>query len=348
MRITISDIAQYAGVSKATVSAVLNERPGISVQTRERVLEIIQKLNYQPSHVARSLSNRETKSIGLLIKEIDNPYFAKIMKGVFDKCSELGYTVLLGSSELDPAQEKKSLEALLRQQVDGLILSPLQNEEIDLGYLYELKLKNYPFVTLGSVVHFQTNVVEVENKKAAVSAVSYLIHAGHKRIAYFAGPSYSANSKDRLAGFRQAFHENAIPAPEDLIFNTGSYIADGYRMGRELFALPGTKPSAVFCYNDLVAIGLMNALAELKIQVPADVSVIGFDDIDFCRSMQVPLTTIRVPAYKLGEKAAELLIAQIGARDESKNRKVILPAQLIERKSVAPLGRDGSGSEFVG
>lgn len=335
MKITISDIARYAHVSKATVSAVLNDRPGISVQTRERILEIIEKLKYRPSHVARSLTNRETKSIGLLIKEIDNPYFAKIMKGVFDKCSELGYTVLLGSSELDPVQEKKSLETLLRQQVDGLILSPLLNEDIDLSYLYDLKTKNYPFVTLGSVINIQTNVVEVENKKAAVSAVSYLIRQGHRRIAYFAGPFYSAHSKDRLAGFRQACSENGIPVPEDLIFRTGSYIADGYRMGMALFSRSQAPPSAVFCYNDLVAIGLLNALSELNIRVPADVSVIGFDDIEFCNFMQVPLTTVRVPAHQLGEVAAELLIDQIMSGEKSRNEKVILPAQLIERKSVA-------------
>ncbi len=194
MNITIDDVARMADVSKATVSAVLNDRPGISSHTREKVLHIVKKLNYRPNQIARSLSIQKTKSIGLVIKEIDNPFYAKIMKGVFDKCSDSGYTVLLGSSELTPAQEIKSIETLINQRVDGLIISPLQSAAYDFSYLADLIKNRYPFVTLGSIINYQTNVVEINKVKAAYKAVCYLIHQTQSRIANFFCPSLSTHS----------------------------------------------------------------------------------------------------------------------------------------------------------
>ncbi|MDZ7319702.1 MAG: LacI family transcriptional regulator, partial [candidate division KSB1 bacterium] len=174
MKVTIADVARMANVSKATVSAVLNNKPTVSPQTRELVNEVIRHLNYRPNEIARSLSIRRTKCIGLVIKEIDNPYFAKVMKGVFDVCCEMGYTVLLGSSELSPNQELKSVQTLTHRHVDGLIISPLQGDDIDFSYLGNLLRENYPLVMLGSVKNYITNTVDIDNVKAAYEAVSYL------------------------------------------------------------------------------------------------------------------------------------------------------------------------------
>ena len=334
MNITIDDVARMADVSKATVSAVLNDRPGISSHTREKVLHIVKKLNYRPNQIARSLSIQKTKSIGLVIKEIDNPFYAKIMKGVFDKCSDSGYTVLLGSSELTPAQEIKSIETLINQRVDGLIISPLQSAAYDFSYLADLIKNRYPFVTLGSIINYQTNVVEINNVKAAYKAVSYLIQQKHSRIAYFAGPALSAHSFDRLEGYKNALIENNLPVAEDLVIPVGSNIEDGKRAGEDIFTRSSAYPSAVFCYNDLVAIGLIDSLFDAGIRVPEDVSVIGFDDIDFCRSVKIPLTTIHVPAHDIGAVAVDLVIQQIHSHSEPFNRRVILDAELVQRKSV--------------
>jgi len=333
MPVTIADVAKLAGVSKATVSAVLNDRPGISHDTRIHVQDIVKKLNFRPNRLARSLSIRSTKSIGLVIKEIDNPFFAKVMKGVFDTCCKYEYTVLLGSSELSPSQEIRSIETLTSQRVDGLIISPLQGKDVDFTYLLDLIKENYPFVMLGTIKNYLTNVVEINNVEAAYTAVSYLIKLGHREIAYFAGPAYSAHSEDRLEGYKNALIDNRIPIPKAHIVATGSYIKNGYNAGKKMFSQKKDRPSAVLCYNDLVAIGLINALLELGIEIPHEVSVIGFDDIDFCSSVKIPLTTIHIPAHEIGEKATELLFRQIHNRYQPLNEKIIVEAQLIERSS---------------
>lgn len=335
MQLTIADIARLANVSKATVSAVLNDKPGIAQQTRDRVLEIVKKMNYRPSHVARSLSSRATKSIGLVIKEIVNPYYARIMKGVFDGCTQNGYTVLLGSSELSAQKQQQSIETLINHRVDGLIISPLQGPDIDFLYLSDLLRDGYPLVTLNAVQNYVTNIVDVDNMRAAYNAVSYLIELGHKQIAYFAGPTSSVHSLERLHGYQQALIDNQLPIQQQYIVQVGSYIENGFLAGKDFFSNKKELPTAMLCYNDLVAIGLVNALAELNVAVPEDVSVIGFDDIDFCKSFRVPLTTVHVPAYEIGRKAAELLIKQIQNRSEALKEKIILDAQLIKRNSCA-------------
>ncbi len=333
MNITIDDVARVANVSKATVSAVLNNKDSVAPATRDKVLEVIKRLNYRPSEVARSLSIRKTRCIGLVIKEIDNPYFAKVMKGVFDGCCENGYTVLLGSSELSPAQEMQSIETLVSQRVDGLIVSPLQDQEMDFLHLAELLQKRIPLVTLGAISHYGTNVVDIDNVRAAQMAVSYLIQLGHRDIAYFAGPSYSSHSRDRLTGYHQAFIEHDLPIPKHRTQPAGSSIASSYQAAMNFFANLETIPSAVFCYNDLVAIGLINALQQLGITVPDQVSVLGFDDIEISAFLSIPLTTVRVPAYDIGRKAAEMLIKQIQQPEQFLNERLILEAELIERKS---------------
>jgi LacI family transcriptional regulator len=333
MKITINDVARIANVSKASVSAVLNNKSTVSPKTRDKILKVIEKLNYRPNEVARSLSNRKTKSIGLVIKEIDNPYFARVMKGVFDFCCEMGYTVLLGSSELSPAQEFQNIETLTRQQVDGLIISPLQEVESGFAYLAGLIHDKYPFVMLGSVKSYNTNIVDIDNVSAAHKAVSYLIGLGHTEIAYFSGPTYSSHSQDRLQGYQQALIDHNLSIRKEYMVEVGSYISNGYQAGKTFFSSRSPFPSAVFCYNDLVAIGLINALLELGIKVPQQVSVIGFDDIDICESVKIPITTMRVPAHEIGRKASELVIKQIQNIKQSNNEKIMLETKLIERSS---------------
>ena len=334
MSVTIVDIARLANVSKAAVSAVINGKPGISENTRNRIQEIIQRLNYRPNQLARSLSVRHTKSIGLVIKEIDNPYFSKVMKGIFESCSDQGYTVLLGSSELSPEKELQSIETFLDQRVDGLIIAPLQGEDVDFIYLSNLIREKYPLVMLGTVKNFQTNVVEIDNVLGAYKAVSYLISQGHRNIAYFSGPSHSAHSDDRLEGYRKALNEHHIFVREEYICQAGSYIENGYERGIAFFREISDLPTAVFCYNDLVAIGLINALLELRIKVPEDVSLVGFDNIDICNSVKIPLTTVDVLAYSIGEKASHLLMEQMQNSAKMLNKQEVLDPQLVIRKSV--------------
>lgn len=334
MRMTISDIAKLANVSKSAVSIVLNNKTGVSEKTRSKVLKIIEKYNYNPNQIAQSLAVRETKSIGLIIKEIDNPYFAKLMRGVYDACSQLGYSVLLGSSELSADKETEILKALISKRVDGLIISPLQSEESDFTYLANLLNDNYPLVVLGMITNYSTNIVDIDNIKAAYDAVSYLIQHGHTKIAYFAGPIHSGHGQRRLEGYKQALIDHNLPIDKDYIIQVEPYTPNGYEAAKKLFSKNMELPTAIFCYNDLVAIGVINALTELGVDIPKDVSVMGFDNIDFSRYVKIPLTTIQMPAYDIGKSAANLLIKQISNSSSPLIEKLILEHKIIERDSV--------------
>ncbi|MGD8779898.1 MAG: LacI family DNA-binding transcriptional regulator [Ignavibacteria bacterium] len=333
MNLTISDIAKLANVSKSAVSIVLNNKPGVSDKTREKVQGIVKKYNYNPSQIAQSLVVRKTKSIGLIITEIDNPFFTKVMKGVYDTCSELGYSVLIGSSELSPDKENGIIENFKSKRLDGFIISPLSGEGVDYLYLSTLLKENIPFVMLRNVANYQINLVDIDNVNAAYKAVSYLIKLGHREIAYLSGPVHSGHGMERLEGFKQAHLENNIQIKKEFIIQAGSYLPDGYKAGKQFVSSTNQLPSAIFCYNDLVAIGLINALNELGIDVPGTVSVIGFDNIDFSKYVKTPLTTIDMPAYNIGRTATHLLIKQISQNEKLLNRRIILDAKLIERGS---------------
>lgn len=334
---TISDIAKLANVSPSAVSIVLNNKTGVSEKTRARVLEIIKKYNFTPNNIAQALVAKETKSIGLIIKEIDNPYFAKVMKGVYDTCSQLGYSVLLGSSELSLEKESEIISIFLNKRVDGLIISPLQSERADFSYLANLVNANYSLVILGMIQNFLTNTVDIDNYKAAYDAVSYLIKLGHKNIAHLAGPIHSGHGQKRLEGYKQAHIDNHIPINNSFIIPIEPYTTNGYQATLDLFATGKEHPTAVFCYNDLIAIGVIEALTKLNIKVPEKVSVVGFDNIDFSGFVRIPLTTVQMPAYEIGKAATQLLIKQISNSSKQLSENITLEHTLIVRESCARL-----------
>jgi LacI family transcriptional regulator len=333
---TITEIAKLANVSKSSVSLVLNNKPGVSAETREKVRAIIKKYRYRPNQVAQSLAGGETKSIGLVTKEIDNPYFSRMTRGVNDVCSRLGYSLLLGCSEQSLEREREIIITMVSKRVDGLIICPLQSEDSDYAYVGDLLKDSYPLVVLGTVGSYTTNVVDIDNFQAAYDAVSYLIQKGHTEIAYLAGPVHSGHGKERLDAYKQALSDNGIPVQRSRIVHAKPYVAEGVRAGKELLAGSPQVPSAIFCYNDLIAIGLLRVLEERGLEVPGRVSVMGFDNIDIDQYLQIPLTTIDQPSYEMGKTAANMLIKQIAAGTAgARFEKTILPHRIIERKSVA-------------
>lgn len=335
---TISDIAKLANVSPSAVSIVINDKPGVSDKTREKVLKIIKKHNFNPNQIAQSLAAKATKSIGLIIKEIDNPHFAKVMKGVYDTTSELGYSVLLGSSELSSEKEEEILNTIISKKVDGLIISPIVIDDDGFRSISNLLSTNFPFVVLGMIDNVSVNSVDIDNKMAAKNAVSHLIELGHTKISHFGGPKHSGHAKKRLSGYQQGMLENGLKVNNDFVFSVGPSIQESYSVAKELFSSNKEKPTAIFCYNDLMAIGIMNALEELNISVPDSVSIIGFDNIDFGSYLKIPLTTIDIPAYNIGREATKLLIKQINSPELAKNEKVILDHKIINRETCIEYG----------
>ncbi|MFL5582562.1 MAG: LacI family DNA-binding transcriptional regulator [Gemmatimonadaceae bacterium] len=354
-RPTITDVARHAGVSKATVSAVLNESAPVKDATRDRVLAAIELLNYRPggAHAARGgrgVGARRDRSVGLLIKEHDNPYYAAIIDGARAVCDAEGYTLLVASSAGDYAAERRAVELLRAKDVDGLIVTPVLDQHADLSHLFELKRRNFPFVLLEEIRGVRASLVDVDNVVASRTAVEHLLALGHQRVAHLAGPSYSAHSQQRVDGVRLAYSASHLAHAAHTVVPAGAHLEDGYRAGLALFGGSNapTRPTAVTCYNDLVAVGLCRALRELGLRVPEDVSVVGFDDIPLCEYVPVPLTTMHVPTFQMGEVAARMLLRHVESREPVPPQRVDLAAELVVRSSTAPPAALGAPPAALG
>jgi LacI family transcriptional regulator len=338
-RTTISDIARHAGVSRATVSAVLNDRSTVGDSTRDRVVAVMRQLNYRPRSTAGLPRRGETRSIGLLIKELDNPYYAEIVAGIRAFGRKRDYAVVVASSEGDAVAEQEATELMRRQGVAGLVVTPVMDPDVDLSHLFELNRRNFPFVLLEQIRGVRASLVDVENVEASRRAVDFLIQQGHERIIHFAGPTYSMHSEERIDGVRRAFSGCSLVFPDESIVRAGPHPDDGYRVGLQYFRdrAPADRPTAVTCYNDMVALGLIRALKELRIGVPEDVSVVGFDDLAILPYVGVPLTTVHVPKVRMGERATELLIRHIEAHTALPPERIIFEGTLVVRSSTQSL-----------
>ncbi|HEY0777844.1 MAG TPA: LacI family DNA-binding transcriptional regulator [Gemmatirosa sp.] len=342
-RATITDVATRAGVSKATVSAVLNASAPVRSDTRDRVLHAVEFLDYRPgtgmgAAAARAGTRRTVRSIGLLIKEADNPYYASVVTGARAAAAGRGYTLLVASSEGEYASERRAVELLHGKDCDGLLVAPVLDDEVDLSHLFELKRRNYPFVLLEEVRGVPASLVDVDNVRGACAAAAHLIALGHTRIAHFAGPNYSTHTHERVNGVRRACSASSVAFTDACVVPAGAHLEDGYRAALAFFRdhPAGERPTGVTCYNDLIAVGVCRALAELGVRVPDDVSVVGFDDIPLLEYLPVPLTSVHVPTFEMGRLATELLIAQAEAAAPPAPQKHFLDAPLIVRASTRP------------
>jgi len=339
-RVTMSDVARLADVSKATVSAVINGIGMVKDSTRERVLDAIERLNYRAAPVHTwQVQPTGRKSLGLIIKEVDNPYYAEVVLGARAVAEENGYSLLVASSEGKYESERRAVELLRAKGIDGLIVTPVLHAQSDLSHLFDLQRRNYPYVLIEQVLGVRASIVDVVNEDASRKAVEYLIAQGHTRIVHFAGPTYSMHSQERIAGVRHACSASHLIFTDDHIVRAGAHLADGYRAGLAYFrSCPAeSRPTAVTCYNDLLAAGLYRALAELGLRVPDDVSVIGWDDIPLAEYLSVPLTTVRMPKARMGALAAQMLIKHVEAHSVLPPQLVTLESELVLRASVRRL-----------
>jgi LacI family transcriptional regulator/LacI family repressor for deo operon, udp, cdd, tsx, nupC, and nupG len=340
-RPTIQDVAEKAGVSKATVSAVINDKTTVKESTRATVLEAIQALNYRPRAAARQrLSTEKMRFVGFVLREIGNPYYAEIITGAESFLREHGYITLVAATEGDFKTEQRITRLFTHKDVDGILLTPAMDGDTDLSHIFDLKRHNVSFVLLEEIRGIQANLVDVDNVQGAKDAVLHLIDLGHVHIVHFQGPEYSLHSQERLSGVRRAYSESELVFSDRLVVQAGDSLENGYRTGLEFFSqcLKGECPTAVTCYNDLVALGLIRALGELGLRVPEDVSVVGSDDLKLLEYLSAAsrLTSVRVPKFEVGLTAAEILHKQIQSETASPPRKVYLHAELVVRETSAP------------
>jgi len=333
MAMTIADIAKLAGVSRATVSGVLNSSPTVSEKTKKRVLEIIKKHDYRPNEIARALALNQTGLLGLIVKDISNPFYNNIALGVEQVCEEGNYSVIIGSTRQDWNREVAHINLLKRRRVDGLVIFPLQRDA-DLSHIWELKHTNYPFVLLAEVPGIEADLVRADDGSGAEMATEHLIKLGRKRIAHVLGPATAMASERRLRGYQRALARYNRVSKDELIHQGGMRLSDGYRAGLEMARDSKAGIDGVFCYNDSVAIGLIRAMTESGRRIPDDVAVIGFDDAGASAYLETALTTVLQPAREMGRLAAEMVLRRIREREAPLPiQKQILKTRLVVRET---------------
>lgn len=330
---TIKDIADLAGVSKTTVSKVINNKDdSISKQTKEKILRIIKEQNYIPNRLAQGLVTKKTNTIGLIIPDIRNPFFTDISRGAEDYARYRGYNIIFSNTDDDSDREIDSISMLVEKMVDGIILAPSSNTtNISTDYS-RLNLK-IPIVSVDKDVKIPTikGVVKLDNKNGTYESTKYLINQGHKNILYLSGPLKNNISKERLDGFKRAYEEYEILFNENNVIE-GKYT---YEWGYDFIkSLENIECSAICCANDLMAIGVIHALKDKGINIPNDISVVGFDDIQTSRLIDPALTTIKQPAYDMGKKACEILINSLEDKTYKNSGVILFKPELIIRNST--------------
>ncbi|MDX9801229.1 MAG: LacI family DNA-binding transcriptional regulator [Spirochaetia bacterium] len=333
MTVTIKDIAEKAGVSYATVSRALNYKYGVNSTTRQHILEIASTMNYSPNAIARGLVKKQTYTIGLIIPDITNPFFPEVARGVEDMSEKQGYSIFLCNSNWEKSKENRYVKLLIEKRVDGLILAPSSSIVTAEDRQVYSRL---PVVMMSGVQSgCGTGSVVVDNIKGGFIAGKYLIEKGRKKLSFIGGAEDSFSVKERYEGFMQAAECFLSVALSPDLVRFGDYRnKSGYRIMKELLEKKNI-PDAVFASNDLLAIGILQAIKDAGLKVPEDIAVVGFDNIAAAGFGEVELTTIEHPKYRMGELAAGMLLDKIDLKPEiNENERVVLEPELIIRRTA--------------
>ncbi|WP_352428968.1 LacI family DNA-binding transcriptional regulator [Thermoflexus sp.] len=330
-RISIKDIARRAGVSHSTVSRALRGSPLVNPQTAERIRRLAARMGYVPNAAARSLATARTGIVGLVITTLADPFLAEIVRGVEEVALESGYRLFLATSNADPDRELAAVRALAESRVEGVIVASSRVGEL---YLPHLEALGVPIVLInnqreGPFLHS----VAADSRQGAHLAMAHLLALGHTRIGYITGPPAARSNRERLAGYREMLAAAGIdPDPEWIVEGNGR--PEGGEWGLQRLLASSRRPTAVFCYNDMTAIGALKAARAAGLRVPEDLSVVGFDDILFAAYTEPPLTTVAQPKYEMGRTAMGLLLRLLEGEQAPVHLR--LPCRLVERASCAP------------
>jgi LacI family transcriptional regulator len=332
---TLRDVAAAAGVHPATASRALNPstRLLVSEETAQRVLAAASRLGYSPNPVARSLRTRRSDTVGVLIPDLNNPLFPPMVRGVEDRLAQQGYVALIGNTDGDERRERMIFDQMRARHVDGFVLATatLQNRILE-----EAAKADLPVVLMNRTARgYPFSSVSADNRAGARAAVSHIASLGHTRVGHVAGPQGISTSVARLHGFQEGMRDTGLEAHEDQVVRATAYsVEEGNRSCAELLGRRGDL-TAIVAANDLLAIGCYEALDQLGLRCPEDISVIGFNDMPFVDRLRPPLSTIRFAHHQMGIEAATLLLERIDA--EGAPVKILyLAPELVVRGSTAP------------
>ncbi len=331
MNFTIKDVAKKANVSTATVSRILNELPGYSNDTKEKVLKVIKELGYQPNAIARGLVNKKTKTLGVLFPNVSSMFASEILNGIEDTANESDHSVIVCNTDSNGVRTMKYLQVLNEKRIDGLIFT---SEVLKEEYYKAMVEMNIPIVLISTASYkYHLPYVKVDDKHAAYTATEYLIKNGHQNIAMISG-----NKNDliagvpRVEGYKQALNDYGLTVKENRIFYGVDF---GYKTGKmcmEQLLKETPTSTAIFAASDEIAIGAMSIAYKNNIKVPDDLSIIGYDNLKVAEMSIPPLTTVGQPLYEMGQIAANMLFKMINSGQTVESR--IIPHQIIERQTV--------------
>jgi LacI family repressor for deo operon, udp, cdd, tsx, nupC, and nupG len=335
MGVSIKDIAKAAGVSHSTVSRALADSPLVAEETKRRVRCLAKKMGYSPSAIARGLVTKRTQTVGLVVTTIADPFVSEVVRGIEETALDNGYSVILCDSNAEPQREITAVRTLREKRVDGIIVTASRVGNLYLPLLEEVEV---PIVLInnqraGRYVYS----VATDNVHGGEMITNHLLELGHRRIGYITGPEGASSSLDRLEGYKRALRAHRIKFTDSVI-SSGNGCPDGGERGmRQLLAL-SPPPTAVFCYNDMTAVGAMAEARRMGFRVPQDFSVVGFDDIAFAAYVDPPLTTVEQRKYEMGQMAMGMVLDILAGADTVPD--ITLQGQLVVRGSS---GQPGQG-----
>jgi DNA-binding LacI/PurR family transcriptional regulator len=346
MAITMSELAQLVGVCPATVSRVLNQSGPVSEKTRARVLAGVERYHYQPNELARGLVNGKSRTVGVIVSRLDNPFYAAVLMGIEQGLSTAGYSWLLALSTHDAARERQHLQELRKRQVDGLIINPAlapDGHYPNADLIHALRRDGVPLVVLHDYFR-ETNTYSVAYDifSGVCQAIDHLVRLGHRRIG-FVSPVWrppvngTAGANHRVRGYIMGLNRHGLVFNPALTASEPETFAGGADAARRLMTL-ARPPTALLTHNDTVAVGVMHGLRAVGIRVPEDVSVVGFDNTEICDYLPIPLTSVSLPKQELGQDAVRLVLAAIERAEDpaAPPERLSLPTELVVRASTGP------------
>ena len=327
--ITLKMVAERAEVSVNTASRAINNKPDINLETKKRVLQIAKELGYIRNAAAVALRTKKTGTIGVVIADNRNPFYAEVLNGMEEAAREKNYHIILANTQRDYKKEEEAINLLLAKRVDGLLITPVQDKDDDIKNLITA---NIPFVVVGrDFKNIEVDAIYNDEVKGGFLATEYLIKKGHKRIALINGFLYKSPAKGRLEGYKKALNKYRISLDESLISVGDINIEDGHERTKQMLE-KDLNFTAIFVYNDMMAFGAMQAIKEKGLRIPEDIGLVGYDDIPFSSLISPALTTIRLKKQDLGVESVKLLLSRInGIR--KKTKKIISDVELIIRET---------------
>ena len=332
MRVTIQDVASDAGVSAMTVSRVINESPRVKPDTRERVEASIAKLGYVPNRLARGLLQRKTRAFGVIVPDVANPFFTLVVRGVEQVAWRAGYHVILCDTQGDLERERGYLEDMVAFQVEGVLIAPVGDRSRPQIRL--LTRNSVPFVLIDrSITGFEADLVQGDSVAGARQLVEHLIELGHRRIGMVTETSEVSTARDRLQGYREALEHAGIENDPELVVESSTIDPDAAREATLRLLSLTEPPTAIFAVNNIAVVGVVEAARRQKLEIPDDLALVCFDDIEHVSRLYPFLTVMAQPAETYGTVATQLLLDRLGGRVAQRRRIVVLPADFVIRKS---------------